>query len=340
MNAVYPGTFSPPTQGHVEVVKYGCKHFDHVLIVCSDRNTEKMKDRWFSPDEAKDLWHGYDLPKKCKVVTQDEVVGKSWKDWVLLRGLRLDSLEEDLKVEAANFPYAVKFGIDSVHMKVNSHGISSTMLRRAVTKHDFKNLRALSKTGACPRVMYALWKKVYNIKNLFLVVGRAGSGKTTLLKEMVKLSDKYRVIYTDHFNQELKPILQKKFSGQDLIQLVIKDRKAIVKELEDLWGQKLLEELDKSQPGETVFVECAFGIEEDTPMFEWLTDRIVYVLSDYNEKRLQERGTPQHIPMLGTVSSLQQVIRIPRFDIKYFDTNGSLQLLAEKAKIWHETLSR
>jgi pantetheine-phosphate adenylyltransferase len=57
--AVYPGTFDPITNGHIDVVKRCLKIFDHLTILVSQHYE---KDILFSPEERKEL---------CEIATKD-----------------------------------------------------------------------------------------------------------------------------------------------------------------------------------------------------------------------------------------------------------------------------
>ena len=58
-NAIYPGTFDPITNGHIDIVKRALKIFDHLTIVVAQHYA---KDFLFSAEERKDL---------CKIATKD-----------------------------------------------------------------------------------------------------------------------------------------------------------------------------------------------------------------------------------------------------------------------------
>ena len=52
--AVYPGSFDPPTKGHLNIIERAAKIFDHV-IVCVMINSEKFP--MFTLEERKELLH-------------------------------------------------------------------------------------------------------------------------------------------------------------------------------------------------------------------------------------------------------------------------------------------
>lgn len=68
--AIYPGTFDPPTLGHLDIAKRGAKMFDR-LIIAIGTNPQKEKAA-FSVKERVELW------KKCtKGISNIEVVSFS-----------------------------------------------------------------------------------------------------------------------------------------------------------------------------------------------------------------------------------------------------------------------
>jgi len=58
-NAIYPGTFDPITNGHIDIVKRALKIFDHLTIVVAQHYA---KDFLFSAEERKEL---------CEMATKD-----------------------------------------------------------------------------------------------------------------------------------------------------------------------------------------------------------------------------------------------------------------------------
>jgi pantetheine-phosphate adenylyltransferase len=58
-SAIYPGTFDPITNGHIDIVKRALKIFDHLTIVVAQHYA---KDFLFSAEERKEL---------CEIATND-----------------------------------------------------------------------------------------------------------------------------------------------------------------------------------------------------------------------------------------------------------------------------
>lgn len=68
--AVYPGTFDPPTKGHIDIALRAARMFDHVVVGCYD---VPMKSLWFNTDERVQMWREA-LPAHVKNIS---VVGYS-----------------------------------------------------------------------------------------------------------------------------------------------------------------------------------------------------------------------------------------------------------------------
>lgn len=141
---VYPGSFDPPTYGHLHVVKKAAELFSEVVIVCS-MNANKSQ-QWFTAEEAKVLWQTYDLPTNVRVTTLGEIGRevKNFSEVVMIRGIRGQAdLEENIGVVMLNYQ---QFGITSfVYLFADKdyQDISSTKARNAMRSWDYKKLEQL-----------------------------------------------------------------------------------------------------------------------------------------------------------------------------------------------------
>mgnify|MGYP000911724782 CR=1 FL=1 len=138
---IYPGTFSPPTLGHVDIICRAAAIFPIVTIVCS-KNPNK-KDNWFTPEECKELWKSYTLPKNVNVLTLAELkqLKLKTKNIVMVRGLRdLDDYEQEKEVMTLNFKH---FGVDKyfyIFSQKKYKNISSSKVRQEVMNLKLKEL--------------------------------------------------------------------------------------------------------------------------------------------------------------------------------------------------------
>ena len=63
MKVIYPGTFDPPTNGHLDIINRAAKIFDEILIVIANN---PLKECFFSPQERHDML--FDLASKLNNV--------------------------------------------------------------------------------------------------------------------------------------------------------------------------------------------------------------------------------------------------------------------------------
>ena len=102
--AVYPGSFDPITNGHLDVLKRSLKVFDKVIVLVASNHDKKYK---FSVDERIEMIK--DATKDLKNVVVDSTDGitvkyaKSVGATCLIRGLRaVTDFEYEFKLSAAN----------------------------------------------------------------------------------------------------------------------------------------------------------------------------------------------------------------------------------------------
>jgi pantetheine-phosphate adenylyltransferase len=332
---VYPGTFSPPTFGHLSIVCQAAVIFPELIILCSS-NSEK-KDVWFSPDECKVLWATYALPKNVIIMTQTEFKSLSVKnsDITIIRGLRnSDDLEQEKRVMLLN---RNQFGIKKyfyIFGPDKNMDISSSRVRQESTNLNLKNLSK----QVSPLIISALLEKVLQAKNVFLVVGRPGSGKSTFMKMLCLINPNNHWVNIDDFNQQLKPLLVKKFGEEDLIRVALKDEKRMKKVIAKPWFELLINSLNGVPVGSNIFIEIAYGLQADKLMFRFVGGKIIYIgCSDENQnlERVISRGTPQLVEFIKKIPGREETIKITqryRLTTSYINTDCSLEALNEKTK--------
>ena len=129
--AIYPGSFDPFTNGHLDVVKKASELFDRVAIVVA---VNKNKSRT------------YDVDKMCKAIeaTLNEnnitncVVGtwrgliaelmQVWKAKYLIRGLR-NTMDYNYEENIAEVNKLIYPEIEYVYFRADNSAISSSMVR-------------------------------------------------------------------------------------------------------------------------------------------------------------------------------------------------------------------
>jgi len=105
VTAVYPGSFDPPTLGHVNIVERASACFDEVIIAVAESTS---KGYVFNTDERVDLWKKV-IPKKMKNVKVDTFKGLL-VDYcddkganILIRGLRnIGDFEYEISMAQTN----------------------------------------------------------------------------------------------------------------------------------------------------------------------------------------------------------------------------------------------
>ena len=129
--AIFPGSFDPITNGHLDVIRRGIKLFDH-LIIAVGQNTGRTE--FFTKDERVEMIRELvvDLPRTT-VESYDCLTvkfAKQKKAQVMLRGMRnLADVEYEFQLAMTNRTVA---GIETVFvMTSEEYGyVNSTMVRQ------------------------------------------------------------------------------------------------------------------------------------------------------------------------------------------------------------------
>ena len=330
---VYPGTFSPPTIGHLSVVCQAAKLFPEIIILCSENPDKDTV--WFSPDECKKLWQTYRLPKNVKILTLIEfkLMNIPKGSIVLIRGLRNDS---DYKTENAVISLnKEKFGITKYFFIFGAKKYSKLSSSRVRGEAEKINLAYL-KGKVSPLIITALLEKVLKARNIFLVVGRTGSGKSTALKFLCELSEANCWIDADSFSQELRPLLIQKLGNVDLIQVANEDGARLKKIIAKPWIALLKKQLLSLPAGLNIFIEIAYGLQADKSLFRFVGGKVMYVGCDnnlINEKRISLRGTPSHSKFINKIPGRMETSEIAEennLSISYLNTDCPIKTLKEK----------
>lgn len=128
---VYPGTFDPITNGHIDLVERACRLFDHVVIAIA---TSKKKQPLFSLEERVDL-----VQQSLGHLENVEVIGfegllvdlvRNQNANGVLRGLRAVS-DFEYEFQLANMNRALAPEMESLFLTPSEHlsFISSTLVR-------------------------------------------------------------------------------------------------------------------------------------------------------------------------------------------------------------------
>ncbi len=102
--AVYPGSFDPPTEGHLNIVKRGIKIFDEVIVAVAESTSKKYL---FTVEERVKLWKKLlkNVPRTrvetFKGLLVDYVASKGTN--IILRGLRnVTDFEYEIQMAITN----------------------------------------------------------------------------------------------------------------------------------------------------------------------------------------------------------------------------------------------
>lgn len=133
--AIYPGSFDPITNGHIDIIHRSLKVFDEVVIVVAmNLRKSSQKGWWFTPEERmaliKDVFKG---EKRVKVDFCDGLImdyARKNKVSAVLRGLRAASdFESEFMMAAIN--RELNENVETVFMMTgkNLFFVSSTVLK-------------------------------------------------------------------------------------------------------------------------------------------------------------------------------------------------------------------
>jgi pantetheine-phosphate adenylyltransferase len=133
--AIYPGSFDPITNGHVDIIKRGLTLFDEVVVVVAiNLRKSASKSGWFSPEERVALVREtFKNEKRVKVDTCTGLImdyARENKVSAVLRGLRAASdFESEFMMAAIN--KELNNDVETVFMMTgkNLYFVSSTVLK-------------------------------------------------------------------------------------------------------------------------------------------------------------------------------------------------------------------
>jgi pantetheine-phosphate adenylyltransferase len=131
--AVYPGTFDPVSNGHIDVIRRGAQLFERLVVACA---VNIAKEPLFSVDERVDMLKAVtgELPnvsvESFTGMVVDYVRGLGGK--VILRGLRTFSdYESEVQMAYANRTFAPDIETVFVCASLEESYISSRLIREA-----------------------------------------------------------------------------------------------------------------------------------------------------------------------------------------------------------------
>ncbi len=131
--AVYPGSFDPITNGHLDIVKRGVKIFDQIIVGVADN---PARPTFFSKDERIEMLK--EILKPYKTVSVDSFDGlvvefvKKKKAHVILRGIRtISDFEYEYQMALTNRTFATDIETAFVMTSEEFSFVSSKLIKEA-----------------------------------------------------------------------------------------------------------------------------------------------------------------------------------------------------------------
>ena len=135
--AIYPGTFDPVTNGHLDIIKRACKMFDKIIVAVADNKDKKTM---FSLEKRVELMKKAtaNLPKieveSFSSLLVDFAKKKECK--IIIRGLRaVSDFEYELQMGYAN--KSLDSEIDTIYLMPNlENAFISSSVVRSILKYN------------------------------------------------------------------------------------------------------------------------------------------------------------------------------------------------------------
>ena len=338
MRYLYPGSFCPPTYGHLRILERASAVFGPVEVICSENPNKD--NRWFTPRECKKLWMAYRLPAGTRVRTLSEVLSEREGrrgGITLIAGVRN---KKDFECQARNaFENHERFGIGNFHYLFSEDvcaGISSSAARDSASNLRLEELpRYLA-----PLTVSAMLEKALGVQDIYLVVGKPGSGKSSFLKELSCVDSRNHIIKADDWNEDFKPLLRERFGSGDLVRLVIENREAVGELLGAAWFSRLTFALKEVPRGASIYVEAAYGLMEDKRLYRFLGGKVIQVTCggrDVNLRRVLSRGTPEHVPFIDVIpgeGEARIIAQKEMLNLQVIDNSDGEKELKRLAREW------
>ncbi len=131
MKAIYPGTFDPVTNGHLDIIKRACKIFDKVIVAVADNKDKKTM---FNLEKRVEM-----MKKATKNLKKIEVksfnsllvdFAKKENSNIIIRGLRaVSDFEYELQMGYANKSLNPEIDILYLMPNLQNAFISSSVVR-------------------------------------------------------------------------------------------------------------------------------------------------------------------------------------------------------------------
>ncbi len=319
---LYPGSFCPPTYGHLNIANEIAKDIDELIIICS---INKGKTPMFTPEQCIKFWKAYDLRGNIKISTLSDLrkKGLNRDKIVMIRGIRNDDdYQYEKKVLESNNK---EIGIDKfmlIFAKDKFKNISSSKVKQAVKDLD---LLTLSQSVA-PLIATSLLEKELDIKNLYIITGRPAVGKSEIAKLLAKNNGAY--INADALVKKLRYIVEnitKETEPSKISAKYLEMKKEVDLALREPLLKLLKEELKKVRGKENVFIEVPYALRDDNSTYKYLGGKIIYIYCDDEiiKERIKKRNAGHLLKFIDMIPSKEEAERIAKekkLNIIFFDS--------------------
>jgi len=135
--AIYPGTFDPVTNGHIDIIKRACKIFDKIIVAVADNKDKKtMFDLQKRVEMMKKATSSFE---KTEVKSFDTLLvefAKKENANIIIRGLRaVSDFEYELQMGYAN--KSLYSEIDTIYLMPNlDNAFISSSVVRSILKYN------------------------------------------------------------------------------------------------------------------------------------------------------------------------------------------------------------
>ncbi len=135
--AIYPGTFDPVTNGHIDIIKRACKIFDKIIVAVADNKDKKTM--FDLKKRVKLMKMATDGLKKVEVKSFNSLLvdfAKKEKCNIIIRGLRaVSDFEYELQMGYAN--KSLYEDIDTIYLMPNlENAFISSSVVRSILKYN------------------------------------------------------------------------------------------------------------------------------------------------------------------------------------------------------------
>ncbi len=133
--AIYPGSFDPFTNGHLDIVKKGSKLFDEVHIIIGINDKKKRTYDRNSMKFAIEETLADNNISNCKVIVYDGLIAEYTNEnnvGYMIRGLR-NNMDYNYEENIAEVNKLINPDLEYVYFRADSVGISSSMVKELLS---------------------------------------------------------------------------------------------------------------------------------------------------------------------------------------------------------------